>query len=142
MAPRHLGPKKTRAGAETLPPVPQAVLATEQICTLGCKSENRDYWSGMEVGQADRSSGEPRSLMHQLAQCGQADFRLWQGTGNLLLICGDAARRSGDALDIDVPHQRPIRVAVEDADDLVHSGATASIFRLPPRSGKARPHIV
>ena len=91
MARRNLGPNTTRAGADPLPPFPKAVLATEQVCTLGCKSENRDYWSGMEVGQADRSPGEPQSLMHQLAQCGQADFRLWQGTGDLLLICGDAA---------------------------------------------------
>jgi hypothetical protein len=44
--------------------------------------------------------------------------------------------RSVDALDIDVPHERPIGVAVEDTDDLVHPSAAARVFRLQAGSRK------
>src|SRR4029077_14875894 len=46
------------------------------------------------------------------------------------------ARRSGDTLDIDVPHERLIGVAVEDADDLLHPGPDCAVLSVAAGPGE------
>ena len=112
----RLGAQETRSRAHAIPPSYQLIVRREKTGALGSQAENCDHRGRVKIGQAQRWPGEPRSLTHQLQQCGQAHLGFRQGISNTLLI----ACRSSDALDVDVPYEGSVSVAVEDADNLVH----------------------
>jgi hypothetical protein len=61
-----MGPQETRACANAVPPPDETILTTEKTLTLGSKSETREHWGSVEIGQADRRSSEPGGFIHQL----------------------------------------------------------------------------
>jgi hypothetical protein len=114
-------------------------LSTEQRRAL-------EHGVGKANGQARRpllviagaGSGKTSTLAHRVAHLivrGADPRRI------LLFVTGCPACRPGDALDMDVPHQRAVRIAVQDAEDLVHPGPSAGIVRLQAGTGKYLVHV-
>jgi len=58
-----------------------------------------------------------------------------------LFVAARPARWPRDALDIDVPHKRSVRVTVQNANDLVHPSTSKGVVRLETRTGKRLVYI-
>jgi hypothetical protein len=141
MTGRHLRPHETRTRADALPPAGETMVTADEALTLGGEPEHCGNWSSVQVGQADVRSGQPRRLLHQLRNRGQAYFGLWQCTSYLPLVRCFTVGRPRDTLDVDIPDEGAVGVAVENADDLVHPRAGTGMSGLEPRPRKHLVHI-
>src|SRR5262245_43479888 len=90
----------------------------------------------MEIRQGRIFAGKERLISHEFSQHVQTKPRPRQSGHDLRLVGGAALPRRAHALHIDVPDQRPVGVAVEDADDLVHPRPPHGIGRLKARPGE------
>ena len=52
----------------------EPAMAVKDLLPFRGHPKQREHWSGVEVGQCDRRSSEPRGFAHQVLQRGQADL--------------------------------------------------------------------
>jgi len=91
------------------------------------------------IGAVWRSASviaDPASQGASRIRSSSADRQTSALGSDLLLVRSRAARRARNALDVDVPDERPVNVAVGDADDLVHASASLRFGRLQRRPRK------
>lgn len=135
MTGRHLSPRKARPCADAVPPFHEAIVPVAELVGLRHQAKQGEHRGCVKVGQAEGRASEPRRLADHIWKRREADSRRRQGGRNHRVVGGCAVRRPRDALDIDIPNQRSIGVAVENADHLRHPGAIADIVGLQLRPG-------
>ena len=96
---------------------------------------------GVKIGQGQRRSRKPGGVRHQRFQRAEAGLGPGERGGDPGFIAHAAVLGRPHALDIDVPDEGTIGVAVEDAQDLIDPRPFPGILRLQRRSGKGLVHI-
>ena len=90
----------------------------------------------MEIGQRERRADQPCLVGGQSLERVEDAGCCGQTLRHLVLVSRAAGARAEDVVGEDLPHQRPVRIGIDHAHDLVHAAERPGIGRLQGRVGK------